>query len=635
MINYTFLLIGLIYVTILPGFVTTEFLLPKLEFWKKLPLYFFLSIIVSCLFSYLAALIFGLTRLTLLGCFLVFLALLIVLLWKRKLWISKGIENYWQVILVGALIYSAFFVALLPAIFNYHDGYFVMSGPNWQDTTMHLSIIESLTQGNFPPQAPYFSGQPLSYYYFSDFHAAIVNIFFGKFFPQVLTLLDPFLAMTFFFSVYALSFAISKKKKFSLIAGLTASLYGNLEFINLFKTLIAQHANYFSLITNNAFNYDQNLLQMTPMADYFLQNRPMMVGLPAFMLVILLLWDSIEKKKADWIKISLAGFITASLLKFQAFGFLAGWIFFGIYLLSKLITKKANWKKLPNYFLVFGIWSFILFLISIASKIGSRSLMQVVSDSFSWGAWQKHNLKWFLRFVIGNLNIGFLIYVAGFFLLRVWRDVKILALYLTSFILLTIPFVMKFTIYEFDMLKFLYYLIPLICVLLAYFYSRSRHKKFAITFFAIVMIISSLTSVTLLFHSFLNKSMGYTMADYEAGMWVRENTPENSVFVTMPTVHSAPTDIGGRLRIISYINWPYSHGFNVGVDNVFSRVNDVTNVYETGDIDLVKVKYKASFVFYGGEEKSQFPDAWVLFAADQNLREVYDKDGIKIYKIIQ
>ena len=43
----------------------------------------------------------------------------------------------------------------------------------------------------------------------------------------------------------------------------------------------------------------------------------------------------------------------------------------------------------------------------------------------------------------------------------------------------------------------------------------------------------------------------------------------------MPTVHSATTDIGGRLRIISYINWPYSHGFNTGEDNVFTRVKDV------------------------------------------------------------
>ena len=634
MINYTFLLIGIIYATILPGFVTVEFLLPKLEFWKKLPLYFLLSVIVSSLFSYLVALIFGLSRVTLLGCVLFFAILLIILLRKRRLHIFTDMENSWQEIWVGFFIYAIFFVALLPAIFSYHDGYFVMSGPNWQDSAMHLSIIESLAQGNFPPQAPYFSGQPLSYYYFSDFHAAIVNIFYGKFFPQVLTLLNPFLAMTFFFSVYALSYMNSKKKSFSIIAGVTATLYGNLEFVNLFKTLITQHINYFSLITNNPFNYDQDFLQMTPMADYFLQNRPMMVGLPAFVLVILILWDTFKKKKTDWVAILLAGFITASLLKFQAFGFLVSWIFFGIYLLSKLITKNMKWKELPNYVLVFGIWSFVLFLTSISSKIGSRSMMQVVSDSFKWGPWQSHPLGWFLQFAVGDLNLGLLIYIAGFFLLRMWKKVEMLSLYLTSFILLAIPFAMKFTIYEYDMLKFLYYLVPLICVLLAYFYSRSRHKKIAVTFFTIVMIVSSLTSVTLLFHSFLNKSMGYTYADYEVGMWVRDNTLENSVFVTMPTVHSAPTDIGGRLRIISYINWPYSHGFNVGTDNVFSRVVDVTNVYETGDINEVRVKYKASFVFYGGEEKSQFPDAWVLFDSNSTLKKVYDKDGISIYEIL-
>ena len=46
-------------------------------------------------------------------------------------------------------------------------------GSNWSDLGVHLSIAQSLNAGNFPPQVPYFAGEPLVYHWFADFHAAI------------------------------------------------------------------------------------------------------------------------------------------------------------------------------------------------------------------------------------------------------------------------------------------------------------------------------------------------------------------------------------------------------------------------------------------------------------------------------
>jgi hypothetical protein len=634
MIDYTFLLIGLIYATVLPGFTVTELFLPKLAFWKKLPLYFILSVVISSYFSYLVALIFGFTRVTLLGCFLVILFIFIYMLIRKKIRIGDDLRKIWQVILIGILIYAIYFTALIPAIFRLHNGYFVMGGPNWQDTAMHLSIIQSLTQGNFPPQAPYFSGQPLTYYYFSDLHAAIVNTMFGNFFPEILDLLNSFLAMTFFFSVFALSYQVTKKKIFSVISGVAAVFYGNLGFINLIKEMITQHINYFALVTSNPFNFDTNYFQMTPMADYFLQNRPMMIGLPAFILVILLLLRTTKNDRFYLIQIFIAGIITAALIKFQLFGFLVSWMFFGVYFLLKLITKKINIQGFIKYLFIFGLPSLLIGLIFVFSKVGQRSLVNIFLDSFSWAPWQKHGAIWFIYFLAGNLGLGFLVYLLGFFFKRVWKKSEILAIYLISFFIGAVPLIMKFTIYEFDMLKFYYYLVPLICVLVAYFFANSKHKKLAISVFIVITIVSSFTSVNLLVHSFLSKNEGYSYADYEAGIWIENNIPEKSVFVTMPTVHSAPTDIGGRLRVISYINWPYSHGFNVGNDNVFSRVYDVTTVYKTGDISQVKLKYGAEYIYYSQDEKNQFPDADKLFDDNKNLRLIYNQDEIKIYAIL-
>jgi uncharacterized membrane protein len=210
---------------------------------------------------------------------------------------------------------------------------------------------------------------------------------------------------------------------------------------------------------------------------------------------------------------------------------------------------------------------------------------------------------------------------------------SVLSIYLTSFVLISIPLAIKFTIYEFDMLKFFYYLVPLICVLLAIFYSKSRRTKLSILIFIVIATISSLTSVNMLMHSYLNKNKGYSDGDYKAGIWILENTLQKSVFVTMPTVHSSPTEIGGRLRIISYINWPYSHGFNVGTDNVFVRVRDVESVYGSGDILSVKSKYEANYIFYGQDEENKYPSAAKLFDLNKSLKLVYNRDGIKIYKL--
>ncbi|HEY7451537.1 MAG TPA: hypothetical protein VIA02_03340, partial [Candidatus Limnocylindria bacterium] len=49
-----------------------------------------------------------------------------------------------------------------------------VGGSNWSDLGVHLSIAQSVNAGNFPPQVPFFAGEPLVYHWFADFHAAIL-----------------------------------------------------------------------------------------------------------------------------------------------------------------------------------------------------------------------------------------------------------------------------------------------------------------------------------------------------------------------------------------------------------------------------------------------------------------------------
>jgi hypothetical protein len=634
MIDAIFISIGLLYVTIVPGFVVTELVVPKFKFWKKIPLYLLLSVIVSCYFTYVAALIFGFDRATILSCFAVFFVPFVYLLSKRLGTFLYGIKKNWVVLSAGFFIYAIHFVALYPSVFMPYGGYIVMGGPNWQDTAMHQSIIETLAQGNFPPQAPYFSGAPLSYYYFADFHASIVNTVYDRVFPRVLVLLNPFLASTFFFAVFALSYQLSKKKIFSILSGFMAVLYGNLGFGLLIEDLMLRKDTFINLITEYAYHLDGNFLKMIPMADYFLQNRPMMVGLPAFITVIVLLLSLRKAGKNKTGIIILAGAIVGALVKFQLFGFAISWLFFAVFTGLEILQRKLSIKNFLKYMVYFSLPSLILFLLFATTKIEQRSIFDVFAETFRWGPWQEHSVWWFLAFVIINLNLGFVVFLTGIFLRRVWDNRDLLPIFVMAVILAVIPFLMTFTIYEYDMFKFFYYLVPCISVIAAYLFATAKHKKIAIVIFSAVLLITSITSVNMLLHAHYNKGRGYGYAEYMAGLWIRHNSPQKSVFVTMPTVHSAPTDIGGRLRVISYINWPHSHGFNTGDDNVFSRVADVEHVYETGDIGSVRLKYGARYVYYGEEEKSDFPDSAELFDNNKDLKKIYNLDRIDIYEIL-
>ena len=114
------------------------------------------------------------------------------------------------------------------------------------------------------------------------------------------------------------------------------------------------------------------------------------------------------------------------------------------------------------------------------------------------------------------------------------------------------------------------------------------------------------------------------------------NTPKNSVFICLPGVHSPISDIGGRLRLLSYINWPYSHGFKSGEDNVFKRLSDIELFYnninnEEVFRDIIS-KYKVNFVYFGPDEREKFPLAEGNLDRSLSVRMVYNSDNIKIYE---
>jgi len=91
------------------------------------------------------------------------------------------------------------------------------------------------------------------------------------------------------------------------------------------------------------------------------------------------------------------------------------------------------------------------------------------------------------------------------------------------------------------------------------------------------------------------------------------------------------------LRVFSCTNWPYSHGYKDGVDNVFTRLEDIRKIYGVCEPQMLKTilaKYRVNYVYYGDEEKREFPDAAFCFESLDFLKKVYSQDGILIYEAI-
>jgi hypothetical protein len=643
-LDLALLILGFVFTFFVPGFVVIETFFPRLKRIQKLPLYLLLSVLVSTYLVYFVSLIMGFSRLSILTSFMLFIPWLIWLCHSRranpKTLISK---KHFLAIVISLVIFTVFLVALYPGIFSLHDNYYVLSAVNWQDGAMHIGIIESISQGNFPPQAPYYAGQPLNYYYFTDFHSAILAKLYGHFFPRILVYDTPFFSLIFFLSLYSLCFTITKNIKASLFSGLSTLFYGNLIFFKFFVDLSKSlgRAPLLKILTDTlaeGYTIDfKGVYQVSPMADYFLQNRPMMVGLPAVAIIAMLIF--VGFKKSSFKIIFLAGLINSLLFKFQLFSFVSGLLIFALGFL--FFADFRSLRKNLKIVLAFITPVFIAGVFILLINVNGKSFYDLVLKNASFGVWDKtHDLYWHIKFWFANFGIQIFLLAAGaiIFFPKVKR-ISRTQLYLSVLILIfaVVPYLIKVTIFDRDMFKFFYIMLIPASIFTGLALERIWRKRLGLILVVFIMSYLSLTSILALSWSFLNKNYAYSLADYHVGLWIRENTKLKSVFVSNPTVHSPVTQIGGRLRVLSYINWPHSHGFNEGEDNVFKRLFDIEKIYDVSTADQERRslfrRYNIDYVYLAKEEKNEHPLVEDNFDRLNYLKTVYNSGGIKIYEV--
>ena len=592
------LLTGLFFTFLVPGLIFHRFFSLKLhEIMVFVPVF---SVLVSTQLIYYLSLAFGYSREIIFASFLV-LAVVYGLVKSRKTSTYSFKDALKLMRLNKALLLIFLLIFIISAVVLYRSVWFenasgiVITGSNWQDTPLHYEIIESINNGNFPPEMPYYAGDSMSYHYFVDFHTAILEKTYG-FLPKLLPFLNAAFILVFALSVYSL--ARVNGKRAAIFATVIATFGWGLSYIGLFSALTSGE---FNAATNYMYQYN-GFFGLPPIFDNLLQQRPMLVGLPVFAFVLALLRDMEDKKK-----VILAGVVTGLLFPFHAVSFICA---YAAYFVSLLLNSNY-FKRNHLYFLVSAVIA-LPFLVSSSSS-ASITFAPLWALSFL-----KDNP---VLFYIVNLGIPFLL--SFIFITKV----KGTFLKIVFVMLFLAPNIISITPNSWDMYKFFIFAWVPIAVLSGAALARIR-KSLAL----VLLLLSVLTTASVITYNVGTSSQAASWDEYNLGMWVRDNTEEQAVFLTYYSIHCPPTMIGGRLRVASYVNWPYGHG--LALDDIYKRFDDIDLAYTGSEDDLRQVveTYNVAYIYVGNDELSHYPGCIARFNSVEWLEPVYS-ETFQVYKV--
>jgi len=596
--GYIALFTAFVFTFLVPGLIFYRFFsLKSHEVWAFVPVF---SVLFSVQLIYYLSLAFGYSRETILFSFLALTAVYTLVVYKKgeplkppKFLKLRQIKK--TSLLLFTVIFLVSLVVLVRSVWFGNQYGIVLTGSNWQDTPFHYEIIESLNNGNFPPQTPNYVGEPLNYHYFVDFHTAIIEKMYG-YLPTLLPVLNAVFILVFALSMYALARPYGRRA--AVVATVLAVFGWGLSYFGLFSALFNGQ---FNASNNYIYQFGQ-LFGLPSVFDNLLQQRPLLVGLPAFALVLALLRNMDDKKR-----LVLAGVITGLVYQFHNVAFFCCYVAFAVSLLFNI----KNFKFSYLFFLLPSVFA-LPFIFSAGS-----SLTFGVSVAFVAEFVKNPLIYYFL-----NLGVPFVLAIVSF--LKVGNEYLKVAFLL----LFLIPNVLLLTPWPWDMYKFFIFAWVPIAVLSGILLAKTR-RIVVVT----LVLLSIITSASVIIYNVGTNYTGASWSEYQLGMWVRDNTPQNSVFLTYYSIHSPPAMIGGRLRVSSYVYWSYGHG--VPLDQVYQREHDIDMAYTGNATQLQAVikEYNISYVYVGYDELSNYPNCTAHFDSISWLKPVYTDQNLKIYQV--
>jgi hypothetical protein len=506
-----------------------------------------------------------------------------------------------------------------------------VGGSNWSDLGVHLAIAESVNAGNFPPDVPYFAGEPLVYHWFADFHAAMLAQAAGLFAVPVFIVHSAVLAGVLALVVHGLALVLVRDRWARRVAWLAAFLVvigGGLGWIRLVGDLANGLGNAWDLLMIHA--YDNEWLSGWPyfsipsvMTTGLLVHRATTAGLPLLVGAVLLAVVGVPtagRGAAGAVDhpglVALSGLAGALLAPFHFFFFpvvpalVAIWVALG----RRLFTRPAV----------------RLALLFAAPYLLAVPFASAAFDQATGSGWLEPVLGWptaplddgplaVTFFYLTNLGIPFLLAVLSLLLVRT-PSRAFLAAWIG--LLFLVPNLVQVSYVSFDMNK--YFQAMWIAVAIAAGILLARWPMPAV---ALVLVVSAVSPTLSAVHHGFSRNFLLRADELAAAAWIAAETPPGSVFVTDDWI-IAPTDPAGRLRLTGFGPYVENLGYDFG-----ERQALVDDIRCGGDADraaeLMK-EFGASYVLPDRSGNCADP---VDYAASDRFEEAYAEGGVVIYRL--
>lgn len=237
---YIALFTAFLFTFLVPGLCFQRFFpLEGYEKWAFIPL---LSVLFSVQFIYFVSLALGYSANTILLCFFALTTIYLAAVYKKgqdytpqQLLHKLGGVKKTSILLFAVILILSLGV-LLKTVWYGNEYGIVLSGSNWQDTPFHYEIIESINNGNFPPQTPNYVGVTLSYHYFVDYHTAILEKVYG-YLPTLLPVLNVCLITVFALSMVCISSTHGRQA--AIVAAIVGTLGWGFSYCGFFSELFS------------------------------------------------------------------------------------------------------------------------------------------------------------------------------------------------------------------------------------------------------------------------------------------------------------------------------------------------------------------------------------------------------------
>jgi len=500
------------------------------------------------------------------------------------------------------------------------SGGWVSGGWNWSDFLVHVAIGQSIVEGNFPPQVPYFAGVPLTYHWFADFHGAIAAGVAGLHVIPVFIVSSGLLAGALALVAWELALRLVGSRRAATIATLLLFLAGGMGWLRLVADVAAGAGAPWDLIRSNS--YDNSWADGWP---YFkiasitgtglFSHRATTFGLPGLLSVLLLVRVSLGRRPAG---MALAGILAALLAPFQFYFFPATYLLVGLYGVARRAWRRRGWLRDAALFLTPVVLA-LPFVVGPALLQHERGAIRFV---VGWGeAPFKDGLAAVVFFYVTNIGLPLLL---GVLALLVSRPPGRAFLAAWAVALFLVPNFVVAGAVEFDMNKYFQVMAVALALLGGWLLRRRRTVVVAV-----VIAATAISPVLVASWHVLSDSVALSTGQERAARWIADNTPQRAVFVTDAFINS-PVDFAGRLRITTF--GPYAA--NLGYDPA-PREADVRAAYCDGPDTAAEVmgRYGATYVLSSAGLLDCADGEPTDFSTSPRFETVYDAEGVKIWRL--